>query len=488
MARKSILLLFAFLLLGFAIRAYKISSNSLYGDELTLTYDTYSILKTGMDQTGARLPLTFKMGANRPGGYIYFSVPFVALFGPTEVGIRALSIFSGLGIVVLMYFLGKKLFNEKVGLIASFFTAISPWDIFLSRGGFEAHLALFFAILGTVLFLYADEKECAACRQAGFYIPWAITWGLTVFTYPTFKLTLPILFLILIWYKGGFKNFLSNKLFWTGIVILAFFAAISIQQTFTANSEARFLSLNIFSDENTRQLIIQNVSRERTVSTLPSILRPIFTNSPIEYGKKLLDNYAQNISPSFLYLRGDGNPVHNTAEFGMFFYIDAILLFIAIVNLWQKEKRVLIFLGTWILIVPLATMFLGEAHGLRNDLMIPPFLMLSAYSFSVVSKKSASIFISLMILELIFILVRVYFIAPGKFVEFWSAPAKAASLEAISAINSKKQITLSTKKIDNIEYAYPVYAKIDPRIVIAQYGKFPKIYGNVIITDQNLEK
>ncbi|KKS18270.1 MAG: hypothetical protein UU74_C0009G0001, partial [Candidatus Woesebacteria bacterium GW2011_GWA1_41_7] len=49
----------------------------MYGDELTMVYDTYSISKTGMDATGQKLPLTFKMGAGRPGGYIYFSVPFV---------------------------------------------------------------------------------------------------------------------------------------------------------------------------------------------------------------------------------------------------------------------------------------------------------------------------------------------------------------------------------------------------------------------------
>ena len=146
------LILLAILLLGFLLRAYSITSLPLYGDELTIVYDSYSILKTGMDQTGERLPLTFKMGAGRPAGYVYGSIPFVALFGTTEWGVRGLSLFSGLGIIVLMYFLGRKLFTEKVGLFASFLTSISLWDIYLSRGGFEVHFAGFVTRFGVVLF------------------------------------------------------------------------------------------------------------------------------------------------------------------------------------------------------------------------------------------------------------------------------------------------------------------------------------------------
>ena len=75
MGKKTWLLLLGIILLGLVIRLIKIGSLPLYGDELTMVYDTYSISKTGMDATGVKLPLTFKMGAGRPGGYIYFSVP-----------------------------------------------------------------------------------------------------------------------------------------------------------------------------------------------------------------------------------------------------------------------------------------------------------------------------------------------------------------------------------------------------------------------------
>ena len=56
-------------------------------------------------------------------------------------------------------------------------------------------------------------------------------------------------------------------------------------------------------------------------------------------------------------------------------------------------------------------------------------------------------------------------------------------MKAVNESDKTKTIVLSTL-IDNIEYAYPVYAKIDPSLVISQYGKFPKKYGSVIVTDE----
>ena len=471
MTTKNRIIIALIVVLGFIIRVFFVTKLPLYGDELTMVYDTYSILKTGKDATGQAFPLTFKMGAGRPGGYIYASVPFVYLFGPTELGVRSLSIISSLGIIVLMYFLGKKLFGEKVGLIASFVTSISLWDIYLARGGFEAHFALFLALFGVVLFLYKK------------YIAWAIAWGLAIFTYPTFKLTLPLVFLIIGWYSGV-KNLINSKLFIISLIILALFGGLAVRETFMGLSEQRFLNINVFSDTKVQQQIIQLVNEERNFSTLPAVLKPIFYNKPLQYFRTLLDNYTQNISINFLYVRGDGNPRHNPGEWGMLYLIELPLLFVAFVSLWRKEPRTLIFLAVWILITPLATMFINDAHGLRDAFMLPPFILLTSYALTNLPKKLALLSVVAMIIQLFFVMQRVYFLAPNKFASFWSADAKAAVLGAINAKDKNKTTTFSTTKIDNIEYAYEVYAKVDPNLVIAQYGKFPKKYGNVVIVDK----
>lgn len=470
MRRKSALLLFGILILGFIIRFNKISAQPLYGDELTMVYDSYSLLKTGTDQTGQAFPLTFKMGAGRPPGYVYFSIPFVAMFGPSALGVRGLSIFSGLGIIILMYFLGRKLFNERVGLIASFLTSISLWDIYLSRAGFEAHFGLFLALFGIVMFLYKK------------YIPMAFAWGLAIFTYPTFKLTLPLLFAVLLIFKG-FKKVLKSKIFIASLVILVVFGGLSIGETFKGTSEERFLRLNIFSTPELQEEIIQKVNQDRYLSTLPGSIKPIVFNKPLEYSRILFEGYMENISPDFLYIRGDRNPRHNPGELGMLYLIELPLLFIGLHYLSKNKKKILQLLIAWILIVPLATMFMGQTHGLRNALMLPPFILIFAYTLSKFSQKKLWFVGSLVGIQLLFVLATVYFLAPDKHSNFWSKEAREVSLTAISEKENYEKIILSTK-IDNIEYAYPVYAKVDPKEVISQYGKFPKVYGNVVITDQ----
>ncbi len=458
-------------LLGLAIRIYKIQALPMYGDELTMVYDIYSIEKTSMDSTGQKLPLTFRMGAGRPAGYIYFSVPFVAIFGPTVWGVRSLSLLSGLGIIVLMYFLGKKLFGDKVGIIASFLAAVSPWDIYLSRGGFEAHFALFLALLGVTMFLYKK------------YVWWAIAWGIAILTYPTFKLTLPVLFLALVWFSG-FKKLAKDKVFIIGLVVLLLFGGVTLRETFRAGSEQRFLSINIFSDNNLTQNIIQKVNYERTISTLPEIIKPIFINREIEYSRVLLDNYVKNISPDFLILRGDGNPRHNPGEMGMLFLVDLPLILIGLMYLLKERTKESVLLLAWVLITPLATMFLPEAHALRNNLMLPPLLLIISYALTRIPRKACYVAGGLIALQLIYILVRIYTIAPAKFASFWSAEAKTEALLAMDRVNSGQKVVLNVNKIDNIEYAYEVYARLDPRLVISQYGKLPKIFGNVTITDR----
>jgi 4-amino-4-deoxy-L-arabinose transferase-like glycosyltransferase len=463
MARKSILIILGVLIIGFFLRVYRITEMPMYGDELTLVYDTYSILKTGHDQTGKFLPIIFPMRGSSPGGYVYGSLPFVAIFGPTEIGVRFLSVLSGLGIIILMYYLGRKLINERVGLIAAFLIAISPWDIYLSRGGFETHFALFLALLGITMFLNRR------------YIFTSIVWGLAILTYPTFQLTLPIMFLILLWYVG-IQNFIKSKVCIISLVILAFFGGIVAFETFKGG-EQRFAEINVFSQEQ----VIQKITGDRNFSTLPLILKPIFYNRPLEYFHTVLDNYADNLSIHFLYLRGDSNPRHNPGEWGMFYLIDLPLFLVGIFYLFKtRELKLLV---VWTLIVPLATMLVGDAHGLRSDLMLPPLILISSFAISKLSRNLSIISIGLILVQLIFILNAVYFLAPAKFATFWSAEAKNTSLWAIKNENNGKKVVLTTK-IDNIEYAYPVYAKIDPNLVIAQYGKYPKVYGNVIISDK----
>ncbi|MDP3758752.1 MAG: hypothetical protein Q8Q86_03460, partial [Candidatus Daviesbacteria bacterium] len=82
---------------------------------------------------------------------------------------------------------------------------------------------------------------------------------------------------------------------------------------------------------------------------------------------------------------------------------------------------------------------------------------------------------------------RFYFVAPQKNARFWSYPAK----EAVSLVLKNQQkfdYIILSNDIDNMEFAYPAYAKLDPILVIrqnqnpARLGEFKFFkYGNVYI-------
>lgn len=483
------LLLILILTLGFFLRVVNINNNppSLYGDELTIVLDSYSILKTGHDQLGNFLPLTFEMGAGRGAGYVYASIPFVSIFGPTALGVRMLSILSGIGIILLLYYIGRKLFSENVGLCASLIASVSAWDITLSRGGFEAHFALFLAVLGFYLFLKAKEKPL-------FYIFSALSFGLTLHTYPTHKVALPLFLLLLFWFRS--KNILGNarKHLLTATLILLFLGLLSFSQTFIGGSETRFSDINVFSRQELKTSIEQKINYERSVTILPESLFKLLHNKAIEYSKVLIENYLQNFSMDFLFLHGDRNPRHNMATMGELYLMELILIFTGILTYWIKNKKEIIFLLGWIVLSPIPTAIVDLPHALRSAFMLPSLILLSSLGLSAIFRAKNRVLLILVAIifaiQFIFFIQKLYFLAPNLYSKFWSYPAKLASEIAVENKNLFDFIILSDK-IDNIEFAYPVYEKIKPSEIMDQnrnrisllgykFKKFDNIYiGNL---------
>lgn len=462
-------ILILILLLGFLLRILDIDNNppSLYGDELTIVYDAFSLLKTGQDQLGNPHPLTFPMGAGRSAGYVYGSMPFVAIFGPSALGVRMLSILSGVGIILLLYLLGKKLFEEKVGLAAGFITAVSPWDISLSRGGFEAHFALFLSLLGIYLLLSAKQKPIL-------YIFSAISFGLTIHTYPTYKLILPLFLPLLLWFEGDIRKLWNSKVKFyvlTSVAIFALFMVLSVDQTLTGGSESRFFNINIFSNEEIKAKIEQKINFERSISTLPQGLLRTFHNKGVEYTKVLIENYLQNFSLDFLVIHGDGHPRHNMATMGQIFLVQFILFFVGLVSFWTKYKKILIMSLFWLALAPIPTAIVDVPHALRSSFMLPPLVIISTLGLTTLINQKNKIYLIavlvIFVVQFIFFAQKLYLLAPNEYSRFWSYPAKEASEIAIEQADQYDFIILSDQ-IDSVEFAYPVYAKVDPKEVISQ--------------------
>ena len=103
--------------------------------------------------------------------------------------------------------------------------------------------------------------------------------------------------------------------------------------------------------------------------------------------------------------------------------------------------------------------------------MLPPIIILSALGLSVIlDRKNKTVIMLLgilLIIQFTFFIQKLYFLAPSEYGNFWSYPAKAASEIALENKNNFKVILLSDR-INDIEYAYPVYARVDPSMIISQ--------------------
>jgi 4-amino-4-deoxy-L-arabinose transferase-like glycosyltransferase len=136
-------------------------------DEAAQGYMAYSILKTGKDEWGVRLPLAPRsFGDFKPPLQTYLMIPSIAVFGLNEFAVRLPSAILGILGVLGVYLLASELFRMKIvrinpnnlSLLSSLLLAISPWHISLSRGAFEANLTTFFLPLGFYFFLRGISK------------------------------------------------------------------------------------------------------------------------------------------------------------------------------------------------------------------------------------------------------------------------------------------------------------------------------------------
>jgi 4-amino-4-deoxy-L-arabinose transferase-like glycosyltransferase len=100
-------------------------------DEASNTWNAYTLLKTGKDQHGVAWPIfyTRAFGENRSTSYIYSLIPFQALGEMSIQTTRLPAALGGLLSVLLMYFVGARLFGQATGMIAAGILALNPWHL-----------------------------------------------------------------------------------------------------------------------------------------------------------------------------------------------------------------------------------------------------------------------------------------------------------------------------------------------------------------------
>lgn len=369
-------LLVLILLLAAFLRLWELDKipPSLFGDEVDVGYQAYSILKTGKDYMGQPLPVYFhSLSEWRAPLFLYSAVPTVALFGLNEWGVRLPAAIFGILGVFLVYLLCKRLQGERFGLLAAFLIAILPWHIHYSRAAFEVTLLLDFLLAGTLIFLAANNNIKTILASV-------IIFALTPYIYSTAVIFTPLYVLLLFFLKQ------TRLFFLTGVIkqkkILVVFAIMAliivipfIQITVSGPASGRFSLLSIFGNDR----IIDEINIERTETD--GRFERLFHNKLVGWGEKIVVNYVRSFSPDFLFVRGDPSPRHSVPGTGMLYWAYLPFLFFGLYKLFSNKNKIKIIILGWLAIAPIASSLTidGASHATRLFLLIPPIIFITAF-------------------------------------------------------------------------------------------------------------
>jgi 4-amino-4-deoxy-L-arabinose transferase-like glycosyltransferase len=346
---RSVLITAAAVALATVLRLVALGSvpGPLSHDEAVKGYDAWSILHTGRDQYGERLPLVFRsIGDYREAAMPYLIALSEAAFGPTDFAVRLPAALAGVTLVLGVFLLGRELFDRDTGLLAMAFLAISPWHVQVSRLAFRAGLTPVCVTFGLWLLL-------RALRRGGSLVPTGLVLGLALHTYLNARAFLPLL-LVGITLSCGAALRPRPRRTLGGLVALAAMAAplalwaVAHPADFTGHAGESF------------------GWRE--------------AGNPFAFAPQVTGKYAAYLGPGNLLLQGDPYPVPSTGRFGVLYWPE-LPLFVAGVVLLARRRgpgdRLVLW---WLLTFPLAPALADGAppDWLRSSTGLPVFELIAA--------------------------------------------------------------------------------------------------------------
>ena len=347
----------------------------LSNDEANIGYEAWSIATTGKDQWGNFFPIVFQGFGNWSlPVYIYLTVPFVWILGPTVPAVRAVSALSFLVLVLLVYAIVKKL-RPQIAFPAAVMTAVTPWVYGLTRIATEAPLAMAFFLTAIYFFLEPPKRRQWVIVSAAFLM-------LSIFTYYGMWVFAGLFFIFLAFFNRNFawgKKYLMVLLI-MGVVFVILIIKISLVQ----GGNARLSQVNI---TNNVALVGQlNAERGACNDKFSLLICRFFFNKPILFTKEFTANYLSHFSIREWFITGSNKGLLPSG--GYFMMVQAPLLILGLWALLAKgtETEKMIFLP-WLALSPLADSFTGPGNFARAFALAPIVSIITAYSFLAIPKK-----------------------------------------------------------------------------------------------------
>lgn len=351
---------------------------SLNWDEVSHGYNAYSILKTGRDEWGQVFPIIFRAyGDYKLPVYIYATALSEALFGLNTLAVRIPSILAGVASVLFTFLLAKRLFNRKVAIFAALLMAIEPWSLFLSRGAFEANLALSFIISGAYFLILGLKKPKNLVYSS-------LLLGLSVWTYNSARIFVPLFLIFSIFiYRREIRSLYRKApvtIHWS-LITAAVLLLPMFWQLLNPQGLARYGRVEIL-DEGA----ITQINEARITSELSPFLARTLNNKATFFSVKFARNWISHYSPNFLFVEGGSHFQFSVPGHGLLYLVNSIFLVLGVIYLIKKRNKESLLILGWFILGPIASSLTREApHVLRSITILPIPMVLSAYGFVTLS-------------------------------------------------------------------------------------------------------
>lgn len=370
------------LILSLILRIWQITSYpaGLNADEAALGYNAYSLMVTGRDEHGHPWPVNLEsFGDYKPAGYAYLLIPFVKVFGLTELAVRLPSVIFGVLGVLAIYLLVKELTNEGHALLSALLLSISPWHIHFSRGAWETNVATTLITFGVYFFLLRLKNK--KLLSFAFFV---LSFTLSMYFYQSARLIAPALGLglvILFW-----KNFWKNK---KQFMVAMFFGLLLILpllfSIIKTDAASRFSGVGFLADEGPLNRARELRGQHGNPNSIEAKLLHFRQG---EYFLRLIRNYLDHFDGNFLFVNGDMIQRSRVPETGLFYITDFIFLVIGSIFLIRNSSFNNRIIWLWLFIAPVAAAVTFQTpHALRaHNMVIPMIIIISMGIFEVLKR------------------------------------------------------------------------------------------------------
>jgi 4-amino-4-deoxy-L-arabinose transferase-like glycosyltransferase len=163
-------ILLAITVLALLLRLLFLGQESFWGDELA------SVRRAQLDWQSF-----WELISGAPAMTLYYVVlRFWILLSDSEFTVRILSVIPGVATIPLIYLLGRRLFNAKIGLIAALLLAVNAFHIQYSQEARGYSLLVFLLTLSSWFLIRSMERPSSGINWAGYIV----TSVLAVFAHP----------------------------------------------------------------------------------------------------------------------------------------------------------------------------------------------------------------------------------------------------------------------------------------------------------------